>query len=145
MPFSLAILGTISLIFTSCSPAPAEMSLTELLERHTKARGGAAAIENIQSLVIDLEIMEPDFTVTGQYVATCDGAMRIDVFADGVRVFTEALGPDGGWQMFGDGTVADLSSDGKAGFQNGACSATIGTAFGSHLGNVGLLDRRRIL
>jgi len=43
-------------------------------------------------------------------------------------VFTEALGPDGGWQMFDDGEVADLSPDGDAALQRGI----IGNLYGLH-------------
>jgi hypothetical protein len=52
--------------------------------------------------------------------------MRIDVFAGEDRVFTEALGPEGGWQMFGDGTIADLSEDGDAALRRGVIANLYG-------------------
>jgi len=118
-------------IVTACSQAPEQTTsptLDDLLARHTEARGGAAAIEGVHSVTVELEIVEPDFTVTGTYVATREGHMRIDIFADGNRVFTEALGPDGGWQMFGDGRVADLSEDGHRALVRGVA----GNLFGLH-------------
>lgn len=117
------------LVVTACSPASDQTklpSLDDLLAKHTEARGGAAAIEGVQSVRVELEIIEPDFTVTGSYVATREGHMRIDIFADGNRVFTEALGPDGGWQMFGDGRVADLSADGHSALVRGVAANLFG-------------------
>lgn len=119
------------LVIAACSESPQQPTLPtleELLANHTEARGGAAAIEAVQTVTVELEIVEPDFTVTGTYVATRGGHMRIDIFAGGNRVFTEALGPDGGWQMFGDGRVADLSADGHKALVRGVA----GNLFGLH-------------
>ena len=123
-------LPALLLVFvTSCAPDPDPgMTLERLLEAHAEARGGKAALENLQSMTVDLEIVEPDFTVTGQYRASRDGRMRIDVYAGDQRVFTEALGPDGGWQMFGDGKVADLSPGRDVALQRGV----IGNLHGLH-------------
>ena len=126
-------------VITACAPKPApEMTLERLLDAHADARGGKAALENLQTMTVDLEIIEPDFTVTGHYRASRDGQMRIDVYAGDQRVFTEALGPDGGWQMFDDGEVADLSPDGDAALQRGI----IGTA--PHAGTTGAKRLARV-
>ncbi|WDI30195.1 hypothetical protein PUV54_09505 [Hyphococcus flavus] len=117
----------ISIIFTACSPA-SEITLETLIDRNAEARGGKEAIESIRNVDIELLIVEPSFTVTGHYRATREGFMRIDVFAEGNRVFTEALGPDGGWQMFNDGEVADLSPGGDAALKRGV----IGNLYGLH-------------
>src|SRR5439155_20776216 len=55
----------------------------EVIERHTKAMGGRAAIEAIQSIEIDLHIADPKFEVDGTYFAARPGKMRIDVNAGG--------------------------------------------------------------
>lgn len=104
-------------------------SLAELIERHTESRGGEKAIENVHSLRFDLEITEPGFTVRGDYVATRDGYMRIDIYAGSERVFTEALGPDGGWQLLQGATIPeDLSADGESALKRGL----IGNLYGLH-------------
>lgn len=124
-----ALSALLLLIVTACGEAPEQNalpSLEDLLVRHTEARGGAEAIEGVRNVRVELEIIEPDFTVTGIYVATREGYMRIDVFAGGQRVFTEALGPDGGWQMFGDGRVADLSADGHSALVRGVAANLFG-------------------
>lgn len=115
-----AACGAFLLLLLACRPgAPSEIDLATLLERHTEARGGAEAIEAVESLAVELEIAEPEFTVSGRYVATRDSRMRIDIYAGDQRVFTEALGPEGGWQMHADGIPMDLSPDGEAALRNG--------------------------
>lgn len=116
----------LALVVSACAPQTEEMTLKSLLDKHTAARGGAEAIEAINSVEVELEIIEPEFTVTGHYFATRDGFMRIDVFAGGARVFTEALGADGGWQMFGDGTIDGLSPEGEAALWRGVANNLYG-------------------
>ncbi|MCH8172759.1 MAG: hypothetical protein IIA70_05545 [Proteobacteria bacterium] len=93
--------------------------LTGIIEKNTEARGGAEAIASVQTIQVRIQITEPSFQVMGQYAATRDGKMRIDIFADGQRVFTEAFNGESGWQMFGDGTVADMSEAGEAAVRHG--------------------------
>lgn len=106
-------LGALTLMLMACDGGPRPVTLSELVEQHTIARGGARKLEAVKTIEVELEIVEPKFTLTGLYRATREGHMRIDVFAGDQRVFTEALGPDGGWQMFDDGKTVDLSEDGE--------------------------------
>ena len=92
-----AILATASF---GCSRSPT--TLDEVIERHTKAMGGRAAIEAIQSIEFDLHITDPKFEVDGTYFAARPGKMRIDVNAGGEHVFTEAFDGQKGWE--GKGT-----------------------------------------
>jgi hypothetical protein len=77
-------------------------TVDEVIERHTKAVGGRAAIETIQSIEFDLHITDPKFEVDGTYFAARPGKMRIDVNAGGDHVFTEAFDGQKGWE--GKGT-----------------------------------------
>jgi hypothetical protein len=92
-----AILATASF---GCSRSPT--TLDEVIERHTKAVGGRAAIEAIQSIEFDLHITDPKFEVDGTYFAARPAKMRIDVNAGGDDVFTEAFDGQKGWE--GKGT-----------------------------------------
>jgi hypothetical protein len=83
-----------------CNRSPT--TLDEVIERHTKAMGGRAAIEAIQSIEFDLHITDPKFEVDGTYFAARPGKMRIDVNAGGDHVFTEAFDGQKGWE--GKGT-----------------------------------------
>lgn len=120
----------IALVATlTCCTSASSMDMADLLKRHTEARGGMAAIEAIRSLQVTLQIEEPTFSVRGEYVATRTGNMRIDIYAGEKRVFTEALGPDGGWQWHqGTATAEDLSEEGKQALRRGL----IENIFGLH-------------
>lgn len=87
----------------ACSTAALGSALAPLLEKHSVARGGEAAIEAVGALEIDLRISEPghpDFD--GTYKATRAGRMRIDIYSDGRRVYTEALDDGRAWSMSAD-------------------------------------------
>ncbi len=97
-----------------------EPSLAEVVARHTRALGGAAAIEGIDSLRYELDIVEPAFTVRATYVVDRLGRMRIDVYSGEERVFTEAFDGRSGWQLGGDGEPArDATPEGSAALWHG--------------------------
>jgi len=110
----------------SCGSSNNREMLQSLLESHTAVRGGVEAIEGIDYLAVELEITERDFQVTGKYVATRSGFVRIDIFSEGKRVFTEALSQAGGWQKFGDGMVKGLTPEGAAALGRGRVSNIYG-------------------
>lgn len=112
-------------ILSSCNASP-EMTLDKLLDLHAEARGGKTALENVNTIEARVDITEPTFAVEGYYRASRDGKMRIDIFADGQRVFTEALNGEAGWQMFDDGEIADLSPEGEAALRRGVVSNLYG-------------------
>lgn len=96
------------------------MSLETLVERHAEAQGGADKVGRRQSVRINLQITEPEFTVRGVYLASRKGFMRIDIYAGEERVFTEALNPEGGWQLNkGESVSIDLSPDGEKALKRG--------------------------
>ncbi len=99
-----AVLATASF---GCSHSPT--TLDEVIERHTKAVGGRAAIEAIQSIEFDLHITDPKFEVDGTYFAARPGKMRIDVNAGGDHVFTEAFDGQKGWE--GKGTSQNPATE----------------------------------
>lgn len=72
-----------------CKGAPT--TLDQVIERNTEATGGRAAIEAVQSIAVELHIVDPDFVVDGTYLAKRPGKMRIDIKADGKNVYTEAF------------------------------------------------------
>jgi outer membrane lipoprotein-sorting protein len=92
-----------------CSRSPT--TVDEVIERHTIAMGGRAAIEAIQSIDFDLHITDPKFEVEGNYFAARPGKMRIDVNAGGEHVFTEAFDGQQGWQWEGKGTAQKAATE----------------------------------
>ncbi len=112
----------------SCQKAP--LTVEQLIERHTEAVGGQAAIEAVQSIRFDLHIVDPGFEVDGIYLAARPGRMRIDVSADGQHVFTEALGEEGAWQWKGKGEPVKATATAAAALQHGV--ELPGHIFGLH-------------
>jgi hypothetical protein len=116
-----AVLLTAGLMVISVGTPPDE-SLDELVAGHTAARGGAAAIEAVRSLLVEVRIEEPGFTVDASYRASRDGSMRIDVYGgDGERVYTEALEGGRAWsRAAGDGSpVTEVGAEGTAALGRG--------------------------
>ncbi len=104
--------------------------LDQVIERNTKAMGGRDAIAAINSIEIDLHIVDPGFEVDGIYRAARPGSprdeavglaarMRIDVMAGGKHVFTEAFNGERGWQWKGKGDPVDESPQATAALRHG--------------------------
>ncbi len=103
----------------AATPREGSPTLAELVERNTAAMGGRKAIEATRSVTYHLRIQEPSFTVEGDYVADREGRMRIDVYADGKRVYTEARDGKDSWQMGQDGVAQTSSGPGAAALWHG--------------------------
>lgn len=115
-------LATCLLLLTSlaASGLTQELSVETLLENHIAALGGVTAIESLNNLRIELSIVEPGFTVRGDYRAARDGRVRIDVFAGENRVFSEGIDAIGGWQQQGSGSAIEgMSEAGQAAMRAG--------------------------
>src|SRR5450755_3106402 len=91
---SLVLVAATVLLF-GCNRAP--RTVEEVIDRNTKAMGGRQAIEAVQSIAVDLHIVDPDFAADGTYRAARPGKMRIDVNAESKHVFTEAFDGHRGW------------------------------------------------
>ncbi|MEX1994378.1 MAG: hypothetical protein WD929_06930 [Steroidobacteraceae bacterium] len=115
MPLPRILTGCLCLI-TGCTGAP---DLDSVIAKHVEARGGASAIEAIHSYEADIRIVEPTFEVDGNYVATRDGGMRIDISMDGTRVFTEALDQGRSWSWSPGEGVSEGSPQGSAALRHG--------------------------
>ncbi len=112
-----------SLIFALlvvCTFAAAnDATLEDVLELNTAAMGGKDAIEEVRAIEIHLTIQEPEFTVEAIYVADRKIRMRIDVYSDGKRVYTEAFDGKNAWQMGEDGKAMEPKAEGAAALRNG--------------------------
>ncbi len=94
--------------------------LEAVLACNAKAQG-AAALADLDAVSYRLEITEPGFTVNGHYRAMRDGRVRIDIRADGERVFAEGIGGDGEawtWQR-GDTRARPASPKGRDALRHG--------------------------
>ena len=107
-----------------------DLTLEQLIEKHTKAIGGRQAIAQVRSIEFALTITEPQFTVDAIYRADRTPRMRIDIYADGNRVFTEAYDGRKAWQIGDDGVPSEPGEKGTAALRNGVLLP--GKLFGLH-------------
>jgi len=123
----LCLIGaTIALL--GCDRHP--LTVDDVIERNTRATGGAAAIEAVQSIEVNLHIVDPGFEVDGIYRAARPGRMRIDVQTGGKRVFTEAFDGENGWHVGDDDEREDASPKATAALRHGV--QLPGKLFGLH-------------
>ena len=87
------------LAFAGCKVGP--VTVEEIIERNTNAMGGRIAIESVQAVEVSLHIRDPNFEVDGVYHAARPGRMRVDIMANGKRVFMERFDGERGWQWNG--------------------------------------------
>ena len=92
--------------------------------------GGRQALEAVQSVEVDLHIVDPGFEVDGVYCAARPGRMRIDVQSGGKRVFTEAFDGNNGWEWDGKGDAKPESAKAAAALRHGV--ELPGKLFGLH-------------
>ncbi len=71
---------------------------TRCLACHDSA-AGEPTLRRVRQLEYRIEIKEAGATLRGRYRATRDGRMRIDVFAEGTRVYSEGWDGRQGWQQ----------------------------------------------
>jgi hypothetical protein len=93
------LLLAVALLVAPTGVTAAEDALASIIERHIAARGGEDAIRAMGSIEMELTIEEPRFTVDARYRATRQGSMRIDIFANDARVYTEAMADGQAWSM----------------------------------------------
>ncbi len=116
----------VSLGLLSCNRA---LTVDDVIDRNTKAMGGRAAIEAIQSIEVSLHITDPGYEVDGIYYAARPGRMRIDISSADKHVFTEAFDGQRGWEWNGKES-ATASPKATAALQHGV--ELPGKLFGLH-------------
>jgi hypothetical protein len=121
------LIGVASILL-GCSRQP--LTVDDVIERHTRAMGGRAAIEAIHSIEINLHITDPGFEVDGICRAARPGRMRIDVQAGEKHIFTEAFDGQNGWQWNGKGNQEAASPKAAAALHHGI--ELPGKLFGLH-------------
>ena len=88
--------------------------VSDILSNHKRTLGNLSSWQQVRTITYQLSIKEPGFEVTGVYHATRSGKMRIDIFAEGKQVFSEAYNGTTGWQWTPDREVATLIKGEKA-------------------------------
>jgi hypothetical protein len=77
------------------------VTIDEIVARTTEAVGGVDALRALSNIRLIAEWTENGTAFRGDYRATRDGRMRIDVYVDGNRVFSEGIDRAGAWEQRG--------------------------------------------
>jgi hypothetical protein len=124
-----SVISFFGLFIAALSGCNRALRVDDIVDRNTKAIGGRAAIEAVQSIEVSLHISDPGFEADGVYYAARPGKMRIDVSVAGKHVFTEAFDGQRGWEWNGkESTTA--SPKATAALQHGV--ELPGKLFGLH-------------
>ena len=118
--------AAVLLSLSSCAP-PAP-TLERLLDLNADARGGKPALEGVDSVRVELHLVEPEFEAELVYVAMRPDMARVDVKIGGEHVFTEAVNAEGAWQRSGSDPVERTGAAGTAALRRGA----VGNLYGLH-------------
>ncbi|MEO8176506.1 MAG: hypothetical protein ABI626_07590 [Sphingomicrobium sp.] len=110
--------------------APRALTLDEVIRRNTRARGGAAALDRVRALQVDVEIVEGGRTLNGRYTANVAGMVRIDIYAGGANVYAEGVDGTGVWRWTGGSDPAQPST--ATGAANALTNGAENHLFGWH-------------
>lgn len=106
------------------------ITLADVIKRHVRARGGAAALDRVRSCLIELDITEGGSTIHGRYAADFAGLVRIDIYADSKLVYREGVDRQGVW-LWPGGSDAPRASE-ATGAANALLHGAENHLFGLH-------------
>lgn len=117
----------------ACAPMalrPQPLTLAEIIQMNTLARGGAAALDRVRDIAIDVEIVEGAQALNGHYAANGHGMVRIDIYAGGKNVYAEGVDGSGVWRWTGGPDPAQPSQ--ATGAANALTNGAENHLFGWH-------------
>ncbi len=103
----MPILTTILALALNAAPIGAD----EVITRSAAAVGGVEALRALRNIRLIAEWTEDGTAYRGDYRATRDGRMRIDVFVDGRQVFSEGIDRNGAWEQRGPTAAPTVVGD----------------------------------
>jgi len=123
-----------------------ELSLRQVIDRHVAARGGAARLDAVNAMAVDMQIIEKGEVIEARYRCDKSPAYRIDIYAGGKHVFCEGLDASGTWIWPGDQPAARQGvDDGKRAGLEGIQFNLYGLHAFPGLGNKLSLDGRQTI
>ena len=102
---------TLSHLLAALALGTVPVTAEEVIARSTAAVGGVEALRALQNIRLIAEWTENGTAFRGDYRATRDGRMRIDVFVDGRQVFSEGIDRLGAWEQRGPAAAATAVGD----------------------------------
>lgn len=92
--------GLAALALAAALPS-APATIDQVIAQATEAVGGTEALRALRNIRLIAEWTENGTFYRGDYRATRDGRMRIDVYVAGNRVFSEGIDRTGAWEQAG--------------------------------------------
>lgn len=117
---ALALIGGAALLASMPLNAAKPLTLAEVIRRNTRARGGAAALDRIRSVLFDVEIHEGGQTLNGRYAADKRGLVKVDIYADGKYAGGEGIDSAGVWTTGKNGPEPSVAKGAANALQHGA-------------------------
>lgn len=94
---AVAMSGVAVPALATSSRGTRDLTLDDIVARHTAARGGRAALDALRSQSVDIQIIEKGSVIQGHYKCAKTPAFRIDIFDGDKHVFCEGLDVNGPW------------------------------------------------
>lgn len=125
--------------------AAAQLSLGQVLALHTRARGGAGALDAITGVRSAIELHEGGMNHKGGYLALKEGRMRVDVFMGSARMYSEGIDSRGAWEWAEGKAPTASAAQGAAALRHGVLYNLYGLHAYPSLGHrLRLIGRERI-
>jgi hypothetical protein len=115
-----AIVGALAGCLAISAGATRPLTLADIIRRNTRARGGAAALDRMHSLMMDVEIDEGGQTLNGRYAANTAGLVKVDIYAGGKFAGAEGIDSAGVWTWGRNGPEPSVAAGAANALQHGA-------------------------
>ncbi len=96
------------------------LTLAEIVRRNTRARGGAAALDRMHSVLMDVAIEEGGQHLNGRYAANIAGLVRVDIYVGGKFAGAEGIDSAGVWTWGKNGPEPSVAAGAANALQHGA-------------------------
>lgn len=104
----------------AASRIDAEVSVDEILANHQRAVRRGSRLNGLQNIDLVLQISESGDSLIARYRASADGYMRIDVFSNATRVYSEGKDTAGVWEWASDQDAPkNVQHDGVGAIEHG--------------------------
>jgi len=100
--------------------AAKHLTLAEVVRRNTRARGGAAALDRVRSLLMESEFHEGGMTLDGRYAANTAGLVRVDIYVSGKFAGAEGIDSKGVWTWGKNGPEPSVATGAANALTHGA-------------------------
>jgi len=97
----VSLLAVLAFSTSGCERRSERLSLETILDNNLAAVRENAQIGSVSSTEKIVSIAEADYSLIARYRASSAGTMRIDVFAEDTRVYSEGKDADGVWEWPG--------------------------------------------